>query len=76
MDSIQTWFESLPLCVHSALWKWSKSEGVKKSMDFHLKAHTLCQYSFGSINNNIHGFQPNFVRSIPSVYSFIPVNMS
>lgn len=47
MDSIQTWFESPPLCALATLWKWSKSEGVKKSIIFHLKALSVSQSPLG-----------------------------
>ena len=44
MDSTQTWFESPPLCALATLWKWSKSDGVKKFHHFSLKSTlSVCQ---------------------------------
>ena len=79
MDSIQTWFESLPLCVHSALWKWSKSEKTKNIIYFGVFTEkSLRSVTLGSLITimNVHGFHPNLTWSIPTVPSFIPVNMS
>ena len=79
MDSIQTWFESLPLCVHSALWKWSKSEKTKNIIYFGVFTEkSLRSVTLGSLITimNVHGFHPNLAWCIPTVPSFIPVNMS
>ena len=79
MDSIQTWFESLPLCVHSALWKWSKSEESKNIIYFGVFTEkSLRSVTLGSLITimNVHGFHPNLKWSILTVPSFIPVNMS
>ena len=79
MDFNQIWFESLPLWALATLWKWAKSEVSKK---YHLlwcfHRQSLRSVPLGSLITimNVHGFHPNLTWSIPTVPSFIPVNMS
>ena len=79
MDSIQIQTESIPLWALATLWKWSKSEESKNIIYFGVFTEkSLRSVTLGSLITimNVHGFHPNLTWSIPTVPSFIPVNMS
>ena len=79
MDFNQTQAESLPLWVLATLQIWTKSEGTKNITYFGVfTGNHSWSVTFGSLisSMSVHGFQPNLTWSIPTVPSFIPVNMS